>query len=67
MCYGPEEYDTALAWLSSSLALINGHCIGHVPEIVDGDAPHRQRGCDAQAWGVSELLRVWKKLSRQSR
>ena len=35
---------------------------GHVPEIVDGDAPHRSRGCDAQAWGVSELLRVWIKI-----
>jgi glycogen debranching enzyme len=61
-CYGPAESATALAWLSSSLALINAHCVGHVPEIVDGDAPHRQRGCDAQAWGVSELLRVWKLL-----
>ncbi|MEJ2037662.1 MAG: amylo-alpha-1,6-glucosidase [Desulfosarcinaceae bacterium] len=61
-CYGPAERAAALAWLSSSILLINGHCVGQVPEIVDGDAPHRQRGCDAQAWGVSELLRVWKKL-----
>jgi starch synthase (maltosyl-transferring) len=61
-CYGPSERATALAWLSSSILLINGHCVGQVPEIVDGDAPHHQRGCDAQAWGVSELLRVWKKL-----
>lgn len=61
-CYGPSEKATALAWLSSSILLINGHCVGQVPEIVDGDAPHHQRGCDAQAWGVSELLRVWKKL-----
>ena len=30
-----------------------------VPEILDGDYPHTQRGCDAQAWGTSELLRVW--------
>jgi starch synthase (maltosyl-transferring) len=37
--------------------------VGHLPEIVDGDAPHEQRGCDAQAWGVSELLRVWLKLN----
>ena len=29
----------------------------------DGDAPHTQRGCDAQAWGVTEALRVWKLLS----
>jgi glycogen debranching enzyme len=29
---------------------------------VDGDAPHAQRGCDAQAWSVTEALRVWKLL-----
>jgi glycogen debranching enzyme len=29
-----------------------------VPEILDGDAPHAQRGCSAQAWGVTELHRV---------
>lgn len=57
--YGEASKATALAWLSSSTRLINSGCVGHVPEILDGDAPHRQRGCDAQAWGVSELLRVW--------
>jgi starch synthase (maltosyl-transferring) len=62
-CHGDAGRDAALAWLSSSVQLINSHCAGHVPEILDGDAPHRQRGCDAQAWGVSELLRVWKKLT----
>jgi starch synthase (maltosyl-transferring) len=61
--YGQAGIPAALAWLSSGIGLINGHCVGHVPEIVDGDAPHTQRGCDAQAWGVSELLRVWVKLN----
>ncbi len=60
--YGEAGRAAARAWLSSSLQLINTHCVGQVPEIVDGDAPHVHRGCDAQAWGVSELLRVWKKL-----
>ncbi|MBW1746103.1 MAG: glycogen debranching enzyme N-terminal domain-containing protein [Deltaproteobacteria bacterium] len=57
--YGVEGKDTALSWLSSSLRLIEQGCAGHVPEILDGDFPHTQRGCDAQAWGASELLRVW--------
>jgi starch synthase (maltosyl-transferring) len=61
-CFGPGEYETALAWLASSSRLIDDGCVGHVPEIVDGDAPHHRRGCDAQAWGVSELLRVWIKI-----
>ena len=38
-------------------------CAGHLPEIIDGDAPHTQRGCDAQAWSVTEALRVWKILN----
>ncbi len=57
--YGESGRESALAWLASSTRLMDIGCIGHIPEILDGDAPHRQRGCDAQAWGVSELLRVW--------
>ena len=58
--YGEAGRPAARAWLSSSIGLLNWHCVGQLPEIVDGDAPHHQRGCDAQAWGISELLRVWK-------
>lgn len=58
-CFGPAEKNAALSWLASSTRLINNGCVGHLPEIVDGDAPHYQRGCDAQAWGISETLRVW--------
>jgi glycogen debranching enzyme len=32
--------------------------VGQLPEIFDGDAPQRPRGCIAQAWTVAELLRV---------
>ncbi|TSA56888.1 MAG: glycogen debranching protein [Planctomycetaceae bacterium] len=60
--YGNKGKETALAWLASSTVLINRGCAGHVPEILDGDFPHRQRGCDAQAWGASELLRVFLEL-----
>jgi starch synthase (maltosyl-transferring) len=45
--------------LGSVAGLMNDGCLGQVPEILDGDAPHGQRGCDAQVWGVSEALRVW--------
>jgi glycogen debranching enzyme len=54
---------TALAYLGSGARLLETGCIGHMPEILDGDAPHHLRGCDAQAWGASEYFRVWKKLS----
>ena len=32
--------------------------LGHVSEIVDGDAPHTPRGCPFQAWSVAEMLRL---------
>jgi len=60
--YGENAKETALAWLGGSTRLMDQGCVGHVPEILDGDFPHTQRGCDAQAWGASELLRVWLEL-----
>lgn len=37
---------------------LDSGCLGHVAEIFDGDAPHTPRGAPAQAWSVSELLRI---------
>lgn len=34
-------------------------CLGSVSEIFDGDAPHKPRGCIAQAWSVGELIRAY--------
>lgn len=64
MTYGNKAKYSALSLLSSSTQLIIYGCTGHVPEIVDGDYPHKARGCDAQAWGASEILRVWIQLSK---
>jgi glycogen debranching enzyme len=33
--------------------------IGTVSEIFDGAEPHIPRGCIAQAWSVSEILRAY--------
>ena len=51
--------EEARQFLASAVESLNSGCIGHVSEIADGDAPHTQKGCTAQAWSVSELLRVW--------
>ena len=59
----PNAVATAKATLGSMEALLKSNCLGQIPEIMDGDAPHQARGCDAQAWGVLEALRVWKWLS----
>jgi glycogen debranching enzyme len=58
----PAARATARAWLGSVAPLLDSGCLGQLPEILDGDAPHTPRGCDAQAWSVSEALRVWELL-----
>jgi len=56
--YGDEAAPAALALLGSAADLLNRSAVGHLPEIVDGDTPHAQKGCPAQAWGATELYRV---------
>ena len=63
--FSPEAVKAARAYLGSSDRLLKEGCIGHLPEILDGDAPHEQRGCDAQAWSVTEALWVWRLLERK--
>lgn len=63
----PEAVSAARSILGSLEPLLSRGCRGHLPEIMDGDAPHRERGCDAQAWSVTEALRVWLKLDQKTR
>ena len=62
--FGSSGIPAALAWLGSSLPLMRTGAAGFVPEILDGNFPHTPRGCDAQAWGCSEIARVAHKLTR---
>ena len=57
--FQPEAVAAARAYLGSVDGLLAAGCVGQLPEILDGDAPHTQRGCDAQAWSATEALRVW--------
>ncbi|HEV2696342.1 MAG TPA: amylo-alpha-1,6-glucosidase, partial [Verrucomicrobiae bacterium] len=63
--FSPAAVAAAKSYLGSSEKILNEGCLGQIPEILDGDAPHTQRGCDAQAWGVTEAIRVWKMLNSQ--
>jgi len=63
--FAPESTAAARAYLGSMAQVLSEGCLGQIPEILDGDAPHTQRGCDAQAWGATEALRVWKLLPRE--
>ena len=58
MEYGESAKATAQALIASGIELMRKDCAGQLPEIMDGDTPHYGRGCDAQAWGISEFLRV---------
>lgn len=48
----------ATKWFTQFEEHLGEACLGQVSEIFDGDAPHHPRGCVAQAWSVSELLRT---------
>ena len=63
--FSPESVATAKSFLGSAEKLLSQGCLGQLPEILDGDAPHAPRGCDAQAWGATEALRVWKLLAEK--
>jgi predicted glycogen debranching enzyme len=48
----------AAQWLTEMRSFILDEGVGQIPEVFDGDAPHRPGGCVAQAWSIAELLRV---------
>jgi glycogen debranching enzyme len=54
----PGARRTARGFLDGLEAHLHEACIGQVSEMFDADAPHRPRGCFAQAWSVAELLRA---------
>ncbi|NLB55368.1 MAG: glycogen debranching protein, partial [Lentisphaerae bacterium] len=60
---GESAKNSALAILSSASEFFNSGCVGHLPEIADGNIPHTQKGCGAQAWSLTEFYRVLKLLT----
>ena len=62
---GSVSRECALQLLAGAVENLNSGCLGQMSEIADGDAPHAQKGCAAQAWSVSELLRVWLKCHKE--
>ncbi|MGE5717169.1 MAG: amylo-alpha-1,6-glucosidase, partial [Acidobacteriota bacterium] len=55
---GPKTSKAIRALLAPLAGFLLGDGLGQIPEIFDGDAPHRPRGCVAQAWSVAEVLRM---------
>jgi glycogen debranching enzyme len=52
-----EARKQATGWLAEFRRYVEDEGLGQIPEVFDGDAPHRAGGCLAQAWSVAELLR----------
>ncbi len=62
--YKPEAIKRVKEQLSVLDACMREGCIGQIAEIYDGENPTISKGCFAQAWSVSELLRVYAKLEK---
>ncbi len=58
-----DDPATALTILRPFEQHLADACIGSISEILEGEPPHQPRGAVAQAWSVSEVLRVWRKLT----
>ena len=63
MVGGEKCRSRAAALLMSTSEVINSGVPCHTPEVLDGNSPHYWRGCGAQAWGITELFRVYKILA----
>jgi predicted glycogen debranching enzyme len=50
--------EAAARFLPPLMAHLDEAGLGHVSEVVDGDAPHRPGGCPFQAWSLGELIRI---------
>jgi predicted glycogen debranching enzyme len=53
-----ESRQQAQVWLEGFSEHMEVAALGQVSEILDAEAPHKPRGCVAQAWSVAELLRA---------
>ena len=54
-----EARAQAADWLQPLQKHLSDGGLGHISEILDGDAPQRPCGCIAQAWSVAEILRAY--------
>lgn len=64
--YKKEAIDKVKEQIQVLEASMREGCIGQIAEIYDGDNPTISKGCFAQAWSVSELLRVLAKIEKIS-
>jgi len=61
-----QDVDYALSLLAGLAPHLGEGCLGTIGEIFDGNAPHKPRGCFAQAWSVAQTLFAWHALTRRA-
>ncbi len=59
--YGDKE--KAIGFLQPLAARIEDYGLGSLAEVYDATEPFKPGGCIAQAWSVSEALRMWRMLN----
>ncbi len=55
----PQTVVQSRLWLAPLIQYLTEQSCGQLPEVFDGDFPHRAGGCVAQAWSVAEVLRTY--------
>lgn len=55
-----NDPEAARSYLHPLFLHMHDHGLGSISEVFDAHPPFQARGCIAQAWGVAEILRVWK-------
>jgi predicted glycogen debranching enzyme len=55
----PDRASQTLTTIAAALrSYLDTTGLGHLPEVVSGDAPHTPGGCPFQAWSLAALLRL---------
>ena len=63
----PDDLAGARWKLEGFVPHLGEACIGSISEVFDAVEPYTPRGCIAQAWSVSEVLRCWVKTESEPR
>jgi len=58
LTFGSSARKSAAAVLSAAMKQYHLGGVNQLPEVLDGNYPHSQKGCFAQAWGITEFYRV---------
>lgn len=62
--YSDESREKARQMLEPFRKELDEACIGHIAEIFDATDPQYPKGCFAQAWSLSEILRAYDMISK---